>query len=85
MARIASIEEAESIRSQEHINAPDSDVKQQGSVEKSPDSAVSGASRKYIATLDEIREAYDAVNTLRFSQPTHLQGVFCSNSIYLSF
>lgn len=30
--------------------------------------------KKFVATLQEVHEAFDAVNTLRYSQPTHLQG-----------
>jgi cleavage and polyadenylation specificity factor subunit 2 len=30
--------------------------------------------KKFVATVQEVHEAFDAVNTLRYSQPTHLQG-----------
>lgn len=30
--------------------------------------------RKFVATIHEVNEAFDSVNTLRYSQPTHLQG-----------
>ncbi|KAF9006562.1 beta-lactamase-like protein [Cyathus striatus] len=29
---------------------------------------------KYVATLTEVQDAFDSINTLRYSQPTHLQG-----------
>ena len=32
--------------------------------------------RKFVATIHEVNEAFDSVNTLRYSQPTHLQGSF---------
>jgi len=32
--------------------------------------------RKFVATIHEVNEAFDSVNTLRYSQPTHLQGTF---------
>lgn len=32
--------------------------------------------RKFVATIHEVNEAFDSVNTLRYSQPTHLQGAF---------
>jgi len=32
--------------------------------------------RKFVATIHEVTEAFDSVNTLRYSQPTHLQGAF---------
>ena len=31
---------------------------------------------KFVATIHEVNEAFDSVNTLRYSQPTHLQGTF---------
>ena len=36
--------------------------------------------RKFVATIHEVNEAFDSVNTLRYSQPTHLQGAFPSPS-----
>lgn len=33
-----------------------------------------GPKRKFVATIHEVNEAFDSVNTLRYSQPTHLQG-----------
>jgi len=30
--------------------------------------------RKFVATIHEVNEAFDSVSTLRYSQPTHLQG-----------
>lgn len=35
--------------------------------------------RKYVATLQEVNEAFDSVHTLRYSQPTHLQGTSSLN------
>lgn len=32
--------------------------------------------RKFVATIHEVNEAFDSVSTLRYSQPTHLQGAF---------
>ena len=32
--------------------------------------------RKFVATIHEVNEAFDSVNTLRYSQPTHLQGTY---------
>lgn len=31
---------------------------------------------KYVATVQEVHDAFDSVNTLRFTQPCHLQGTF---------
>ncbi len=33
--------------------------------------------RRYITTAREVHDAFDSVNTLRYSQPTHLQGQSC--------
>jgi len=30
--------------------------------------------KKFVATVQDVNEAFDAVNNLRYSQPTHLQG-----------
>lgn len=32
--------------------------------------------RKYVATVQQVHEAFDSVNGLRYSQPCHLQGTF---------
>jgi cleavage and polyadenylation specificity factor subunit 2 len=62
MARIVTLEDIEGTRDEQDV--PD---------DESPDPQVP-ASKKYIATVSQVHEAYDAVNTLRYSQPTHLQG-----------
>ncbi|THH11733.1 hypothetical protein EW145_g469 [Phellinidium pouzarii] len=72
MARMAAIEEAESIRSQE-------DVEYKGDVHSDQDSkdltlVDNDFGRKFLPSLEDVREAYDAINTLRYSQPAHLQG-----------
>lgn len=73
-ARIATIEEAESIRGQEDVSQPPAPAEGNSNEEGSSSTTISDSGRKFIATLDEIRDAYDTMNTLRFSQPTHLQG-----------
>ena len=40
------------------------------------DTPAKGQKRKFVATIHEVNEAFDSVNTLRYSQPTHLQGAF---------
>lgn len=62
MARIVTLEDVEGTRDQQDI--PD---------EESPPLS---PFPKYIATVNQVHEAYDGVNTLRYSQPTHLQGQF---------
>ena len=39
-------------------------------------SPVKEQKRKFVATIHEVNEAFDSVSTLRYSQPTHLQGTF---------
>lgn len=36
---------------------------------------------KYVATVQEVHEAFDSVNGLRYSQPCHLQGASLTVSI----
>ncbi|KAF8450500.1 beta-lactamase-like protein [Boletus edulis BED1] len=63
MARIVTLEDVEGTRDEQDI--PDGE---------SPTVADTSSPPKYIATVNQVHEAYDAVNTLRYSQPTHLQG-----------
>ncbi|TDL29537.1 cleavage and polyadenylation specificity factor subunit [Rickenella mellea] len=68
MARIASLEEVVGIRAQEEVEDKTEDSDATGQ----PDSlTVHG---RCIATAKEVHGAFDTVNTLRYSQPTHLQG-----------
>jgi hypothetical protein len=87
MARIAVLEEAEAIRDEEDVG-PDPDAGQpsdavadlpmdvDGVEDQPPEGSPAPDDRraKYIPTTFEIQEAFDAVNTLRYSQPTHLSG-----------
>ena len=63
MARIVTLEDIEGTRDEQDV--PD---------DESPVPTSDSASQKCIATVNQVHEAYDAVNTLRYSQPTHLQG-----------
>ena len=93
MARIAVLEESETLRDEEDVGPdPDPDltaddgVADRMDVDESGDASdpssqsrkVEDGRGKYIATTLEIQEAFDAVNTLRYSQPTHLAGTFCN-------
>lgn len=72
-ARIAAVEEAETIRGEEDV-----DYKQDTSEDANADDKMdvdNDFRGKFVANLDDIREAYDSINTLRYSQPAHLQGV----------
>ncbi|KAJ4478320.1 beta-lactamase-like protein [Lentinula aciculospora] len=81
MARIASIEEIEGIRDEQDVGdqfqvneGEDGTVRpeEEGEEEKAPDPTTK--SGKYVANLREVQDSFDSVNTLRYSQPAHLQG-----------
>lgn len=81
MARIASIEEVEGLRDEQDIgdqfqvtDGEDGSIRPEGEEEKVPKSITK--SGKYVATLREVQDSFDSVNTLRYSQPAHLQGVY---------
>ncbi|KAI0068508.1 hypothetical protein BV25DRAFT_1791984 [Artomyces pyxidatus] len=89
MARIAATEEAEGIRDEEDVGSalddqkPDGEIDQergtsmdeqedgQPDMEPKPPSSKTG---KYVASPQEVHDAFDSINTLRYSQPTHLSG-----------
>ncbi|KAF5390545.1 hypothetical protein D9757_002618 [Collybiopsis confluens] len=80
MARIASIEEVEALRDEQDIGDQfstteadeGSSVHSEAEEEKVPGPVTD--SGKYVATLREVQDSFDALNTLRYSQPAHLQG-----------
>ncbi len=63
MAKIAVQEEIDSMRHQEAIEDP-----------ATPGEGIEQTHKKYIASIKEAFEAFESIHTLRFSQPTHLQG-----------
>ncbi|KAJ7638939.1 beta-lactamase-like protein [Roridomyces roridus] len=82
MGRIATTEDIEGIRDEEDVGDSDETPPQDGddavmdSGEGTPPPPVNRdkPKGKYVATLNEVQEAFDSVNTLRYSQPTRLQG-----------
>ncbi|KAG7096747.1 hypothetical protein E1B28_004159 [Marasmius oreades] len=84
MARIAAMEEAETIRDEQDVGdegeKPNVDeIEGVTPVEETlGDSAVAqlrvATSGRFIATTREVQDAFDSVNTLRYTQPAHLQG-----------
>ncbi|KAE9410142.1 cleavage and polyadenylation specificity factor subunit [Gymnopus androsaceus JB14] len=77
MARIASVEEVEALRDEQDIGdqfeeGDDASVHSETEEEKAPKPTTK--SGKYVATLREVQDSFDSVNTLRYSQPAHLQG-----------
>lgn len=89
MARIAATEDVEGIRDEQDFNdepaATSEDHMDDGvegrenSTEKQARSATPEPNRsrlrKYVATVQEVHDAFDSVNVLRYSQPCHLQGM----------
>lgn len=78
MGRIAVTEDVEAIREEQDIGDEGHQLVDETSMNVDadyvePDAHTNG---KYVATSREVQEAFDSVNTLRYSQPTHLQGKY---------
>lgn len=71
MARVAALEEVEDIRAQEEVDYKEEKAFSEEGENMQVDSKIS---RKFIPSIESVREAFNAMNTLRYSQPTHLQG-----------
>ncbi|KAI6047478.1 beta-lactamase-like protein [Pisolithus marmoratus] len=80
MARIVTIEDIEGLRDEQDIDDADQHHAEPGEqsnlaeTQSTSDKDPSPPAGKFVATVQEVHEAYDSVNTLRYSQPTHLQG-----------
>ncbi|KAG6821557.1 hypothetical protein H0H93_000066 [Arthromyces matolae] len=82
MGRIAVSEDVEGIRDEEDVRVEEEDESKHESnglgldEEHSPPPPPKTETKrgKYVATLTEVQDAFDSINTLRYSQPTHLQG-----------
>ncbi|KAH9931771.1 beta-lactamase-like protein [Amylocystis lapponica] len=82
MARIAATEDAEGIRDEQDVG--DKNVKPpspapegydySSSTPSSPTPKSQPRTGKYVPTVQEVHEAFDSVNVLRYTQPCHLQG-----------
>lgn len=85
MGRIATTEDVDGLRDQEDVgeaveikeNGDEGDEIDADGSENEEQKAEKKAVKtgKYVATLAEVHDAFDSVNTLRYSQPTHLQGL----------
>ncbi|OAX44488.1 hypothetical protein K503DRAFT_303066 [Rhizopogon vinicolor AM-OR11-026] len=78
-ARIATMEDVEGIRDEQEVDVIEEENNESVAAEetesmerRSPN--LKNEPKKFVATVQEVHEAFDAVNTLRYSQPTHLQG-----------
>lgn len=71
----------------EHGLGGDQDEAMEQEKEKSPtpkqatpsSTPATSGKRKYVATVQEVHEAFDAITVLRYSQPCHLQGTFATS------
>ncbi|KAF9268160.1 hypothetical protein L218DRAFT_918519 [Marasmius fiardii PR-910] len=83
MSRIAAMEEVETIRDEQDVG-DEGEKSQMDEMERAPqvgnmidDSEApprNVATGRFIATSREVQDAFDSVNTLRYTQPAHLQG-----------
>lgn len=77
MGRIAVTEDVEGLRDEEDFGdeAADNGVDQESASQSSKAHNESSKSSKCIPTVIEVQDAFNSMNTLRYSQPTHLQGM----------
>ncbi|KAF9453040.1 hypothetical protein P691DRAFT_802418 [Macrolepiota fuliginosa MF-IS2] len=82
MGKIAAVEDVEEIRDEqdigdepvqgaEHEEVP---LQENGEAPREPSPEPRAKTGRFIATLVEVQDAFEYLNTLRYSQPTHLQG-----------
>jgi cleavage and polyadenylation specificity factor subunit 2 len=81
MGRIATTENIESLREEEDIGDDPAVEQNPEQLDFQTDDATDTKPtvtrrEKYIATLLEVHDAFDSINTLRYSQPIHLSGTF---------
>jgi len=81
MGRIAVTEDVEGHRDEEEFGEAPTEPQPNDTVNGEPPREPSGSpplvrdtNGKCIATVIEVQDAFDSLNTLRYSQPTHLQG-----------
>lgn len=81
MGKIAVMEDVEGIRDEEDVgdaeqSKHEQDPKTMDLIDRtgSPSPESGSQKGKYVASLADVQEAFDSINTLRYSQPTHLQG-----------
>lgn len=76
MGRIAVTEDVEGIRDEQDVgDAPEATEPEEDSMAvEQPATSAPSHKGKYVATLQEVHEAFDSINVLRYQQPCHLQG-----------
>lgn len=93
MARIAVAEDVEGIRDEEDVggdpagpqdpeNEPEEE--QESTAMEGEVAEENKGTGKFVATMFEVHEAFDSVNAVRYSQPTHLQGTYFAFSLIVS-
>ncbi|KAF6762080.1 cleavage and polyadenylation specificity factor subunit [Ephemerocybe angulata] len=81
MGRIAVTEDVEGLRAEinigeepEKAEGEDVEMEDKPEEEARQETPVPGPKGKCVATLIEVQDSFDSINTLRYSQPIHLQG-----------
>lgn len=82
MGKIAAMEDVEGIRDEQDIgDEPTEEVEhQEMPSDETPNTArelspkLTTGTGKFVSTIVEVQDAFEYLNTLRYSQPTHLQG-----------
>ena len=76
MARMAVVDHVEALRSEEDVNAGSMPKDSHADIPEhdSGEEVKRSKSDKCIATVKQVHDAFDSFTTLRYSQPTHLQG-----------
>jgi len=76
MARIAVLEQVESLRSEEDVDAEEGKSSENVEMQEEQDGETQkrNKSGKCIPTVKQVHDAFDSFTALRYSQPTHLQG-----------
>lgn len=79
MARIATLEDIEDLREEQDFGgSPNTSTEEEKQEDGEGDAPVEKQEPvdeiRCVATYQEVQDAFDSVNTLRYSQPTHLQG-----------
>lgn len=74
---MAVVDQVEALRSEEDVDGDlpeQKDVYVNGAEPTDESHTARNKSNKYVATVKQVHEAFDTFTTLRYSQPTHLQG-----------
>lgn len=75
MARMAVLDQIESLRSEEDVDVAEGpQIEIDGQEQRDIEIQEQNKSNKYIANVKQVHEAFDSFTALRYSQPTHLQG-----------